>query len=319
MSAGPDEDLVLRSLVPANAAGTPLLDYLAARFRYHDRAGWQRELDARRLTVDGRPASAALPLLARSEIVYRKAHREPWVDDRIAVLHEDRTLLVVDKPAHLPMHADGPFVGATLIARLRAQRCEPDLGLVHRLDRETSGVCVLARTPDARAALQRQFEAGAVAKAYHAVVRGQAPDRFVADGPIGRARDSAIALRRAVGEHAIDTRPARTEFTAIARGPAATLLRCVPHTGRTHQIRVHLEHAGFPILGDRLYGRADADYLAFVRAVKRAGDVRQVDADGPGRQLLHASALTFAHPDGGARVTFTAPDPPELASWLAAT
>jgi 23S rRNA pseudouridine1911/1915/1917 synthase len=197
------------------------------------------------------------------------------------------------------------------------RRGEPALSLVHRLDRETSGVCVVARTPAARAALQRQFELGTVAKVYHAVVAGHAPDRFVADGAIGHARDSAVALRRAVGERALDPRSARTEFEALARGPAATLLRCVPHTGRTHQIRVHLEHAGFPVLGDKLYGRSDADYLEFVRAVKHAGDVRRIATAGPHRHLLHAAALTIEHRDGGARVTFTAPDPPELARWLA--
>ncbi len=309
------DELVLRSRVPPAAAGSNLLEYLETRFPYLDRAGWLAEIAAGRLAVDGRPATAAARLAARAEVAYRKRHREPFAATSIVVLHEDEHVLVVDKPSHLPMHADGPFVRATLIHRLRERRGEPTLGLVHRLDRETSGVCVLARTAAARASLHRQFEHGEVAKVYHAVVAGHPPDAFVVDGAIGRARASTVALRRAVGELAVDPRPASTRFTAVARGAVATLVRCEPLTGRTHQIRVHLEHAGFPILGDKLYGRSDEQYLAFVRAVKSANDSRRVADGGPDRQLLHAAALAFEHPTAGA-VRFVAPDPPELARWL---
>lgn len=310
------EPLILRSRVAADADGSSLLDYLVARFPYHDRERWQQEVAAGRVVLAGVRASGSERVRTGDTLAYHKIHREPWVDDHIPVLHEDAALLVVDKPAHLPMHADGPFVKATLVALLRARTGEQQLSLVHRLDRETSGVCVLARTAAARAALHEQFERGAVAKAYLAVVRGAVAGDFEVAAPIGRARDSRIALRRATGSAALDPRPARTRFVLVERTTGCSLLRCEPHTGRTHQIRVHLESAGHPILGDKLYGHPDDHYLAFVQSVKRSGDPRAATTAGPDRQLLHASSLTFVHPGSGTRVSFAAPLPALFEDWL---
>jgi RluA family pseudouridine synthase len=312
----PDDVLVLRSRIPADAHGEALLDYLARRFPYHDRERWRRELADRRVLLAGAVAAPDARVRGGSELAYHKLHREPWVERRIDVLHDDDAVLVVDKPAHLPMHADGPFVRNTLVHLLRERCAAPALSLVHRLDRETSGVCVLARDDAARAALHAQFERGDVAKVYVAVVRGVVAHDFTVDAPIGRARRSEITLRRATGDAAEHAQPATTHFRVLAHGPAATLLRCEPRSGRTHQIRVHLESAGHPVLGDKLYGEPDAHYLAFVRAVKRTGDAREVAGHGPDRHLLHASELTVQHPRTGATVHWTAPVPPEFERWL---
>lgn len=110
--------------------------------------------------------------------------------------------------------------------------------------------------------------------------------------------------------------PARTDFEVLRRLSDRALLACTPHHGRTHQIRVHLCHAGHPLLGDRLYGRSDAEYLAFVQAVKAGQDPRQVPPGQPSRQLLHASWLSFRHPADGRRCEFTAPLPAEMAAFL---
>ncbi len=308
--------LILKSRVPSNVRNQPLLDYLVARFPYHDRDHWAAEVRAGRLQVDARTAKVHDQVGAGTELAYTRNHQEPFVDDRIGVLHDDEALVVVDKPAHLPMHADGPFVRSTLIHLLRERLAAPDLSLVHRLDRETSGVCVLARTDPARTSLHAQFEQSRVQKSYLAVVRGRAEHDFVVDTPIGRARDSRITLRRAAGERADAPRPARTRFAVLAHGPNATLLRCEPETGRTHQIRVHLESVGLPVLGDKLYGRPDDDYLAFVKAVKASGDVRTIVTTEPDRQLLHAHSLGLLHPVSGAATTFTAPTPACFAQWL---
>jgi 23S rRNA pseudouridine1911/1915/1917 synthase len=255
-------------------------------------------------------------LRSGATLAWRKVHREPFAPTAVPVLFADADLLVVDKPAHLPMHADGPFVRSTLIHLLREQRQESDLGLVHRLDRETSGVCCLARTKAARRALQAAFAEGTVGKHYHAVVRGVVAAPFLCTQPIGRAPHSAIALRRAAGADAVAAQPARTEVIPEQVGAGVTLVRCVPHTGRTHQIRVHLEAAGHAIVGDKLYGRPDADYLAFVARVKNNGDARLVPPGECDRQLLHASELTLPHPATGERCTFRAPLPASFLSWL---
>jgi RluA family pseudouridine synthase len=308
--------LVLRSRVPPQNGGQTLIGYLRTRFPYHDQAGWRAQIAAGRLSVDGVVASGDVRLRPGATVAYTRVAPEPFVDDRIDVLHEDEHLLVVDKPAHLPMHADGPFVQSTLVNLLRQRRREAGLHLVHRLDRETSGVCVLPRTPAARAALHAQFAGSNVRKEYAAVVHGVVASDFRSDLAVGRARDSTVPMRRAAGERASAGLPACTCFAVLARGSAATLLRCEPRTGRTHQIRVHLEAAGHPIVGDKLYGRTDEQFLAFVRAVKESKDARRVPGIVPDRQLLHATALSFVHPATGEPVTFRSPPPPLFAEWL---
>lgn len=313
----PSDDLELRSRVPPRFDGVRLLEYLLQRFPYLDRAGWQREIEAGRLTRNGRPLAAADLLAAGHRLCYRRAHTEPPVDDTITVLHDDASIVVVRKPAHLPMHADGPFIRHTLIHLLQTRLSAPDLQLVHRLDRETSGLCVLARSAAARDHLRQQFAAGTVHKAYLALVRGVADADFDVELPIGRSAVSRISLRRAAGDQAIEAKPAHTRFELLRRGAGWSLLRCLPRTGRTHQIRVHLESAGLPILGDKLYGRPDADYLGFVQRVKAGGSAQQVDDGGPGRQLLHAAELVFTHPARSDRVQFVDDLPADFEPWLA--
>ncbi|MCU0865204.1 MAG: RluA family pseudouridine synthase [Planctomycetes bacterium] len=306
----------LSSRVPAACAGEALIDYLSARFRYLDRAGWQSEIAAQRVLIDGKSVRADLRLRAGATLTYLRVHVEPWADLGFTIVHQDDELIVVDKPAHLPVHGDGPFVRNTLIHRLRERLGAPALHLTHRLDRETSGICVLARTASAQRSMRLQFEQGQVEKTYRAVVRGRVDSPFVCNLPIGRARQSRIALRRAAGEAIDEPQAATTRFYPEAAGPAASLLRCEPATGRTHQIRVHLEAHGTPILGDKLYGRPDEDYLAFVARVKNSGDAR-VGVDGePDRHLLHASVLRCLHPATGLAVEFTAPLPPAFGDWL---
>ena len=157
---------------------------------------------------------------------------------------------------------------------------------------------------------------GSVAKAYLAPVRGEVANDFAVEAPIGHCAHSSIALRRSAEPDARAPRPARTDFFLQQRYPGVTLLRCVPHTGRTHQICVHLELAGHALLGDKLYGRPDAEYLDFVTRVKNGGDAREVAAGEPNRQLLHAAELAFDDPVTGVRVHFTLALPDDFAIWL---
>ena len=312
----PANPLALRCRVAPKDAGSTLVNYLAARFRYLSAAAWREAIAAGSVQVNDRAATPDQRLAAEARITYWRQHAEPWVDTNYTIVHEDTHLVVVDKPAHLPVHADGPFVRNTLVHLLRTDLAAPELDLVHRLDRETSGLCLLARNPASQRALRAQFAAGKVHKCYRAVVRGIVRADFTASEPIGRAVDSSISLRRATGDRAAAPQPASTRFEVEAHGPAATLLRCLPTTGRTHQIRVHLEAHGAPILGDKLYGRPDADYLAFVARVKASGDARGGAADEPDRQLLHAAELGITHPHSGAAMVFTAPLPDVFEQWL---
>ncbi|MBK8096599.1 MAG: RluA family pseudouridine synthase [Planctomycetes bacterium] len=302
--------------MPPWGDGQPLLEYLCRRFPYLDRDGWLQAIAERRLTIRGAIAHAGQPLRRGDPVTYRRAHREPPVVTEVPILHQDADLVVAAKPAHLPMHADGAFIRNTLVHLLQ-QRLDPALRLVHRLDRETSGVIVAARTRTAADHLLAQFAAGTVGKQYLAVVRGVVADPVLTvDGPIGRASGSAISLRRAVvAATAADATPARTTFAVLHRGEHHTVLRCTPATGRTHQIRVHLEHVGHPLLGDLLYGQPDHAWLEFVHRVKAGGDPQAPRPDGTTRQLLHASSLTFVHPGATSATTWHSRPPADWLQW----
>ena len=317
------DETVLQSRVPPTAAGQRLDEWLAARFRYQDLAQWRAEIAAGRLQRNGRVAAAGDRLQRDDLVAYRPVHREPAANLAIELLHDEPAFVVVAKPAHLVAHADGAFVQNTffrVLERLFAARGEkPRLALAHRLDRETSGVLVVAKTKAASRALQLQFGAGRVAKEYLAVVQGVVEqDRLVLDGPIGRDPGSVISIRRAVvAADSADARAACTEIEVLERLRRHTLVRAIPRTGRTHQIRVHLAHAGHPVAGDKLYGQSDDGYLEFVRHVKAGGDAGWGGRLGPTRHLLHAGVLEIDHPEHGARLRFEAPVPDDLTGFVA--
>lgn len=313
---------VLRSLVPAAAAGRPLLDWLAGRFGYFDARGWARELAAGRITRNGAPAAPEARLDAGDEIVFRPAAPHAADTAPPAILYADGDLVVVDKPAHQVVQAASAFavsllpaVAAALAPAAGADRLEP----VHRLDRETSGVLVLARHGAAAAALRRQFDAGEVHKQYVAVVHGRvaaAASRIV--GAIGRAPGSAVRARRAVVPAGTPgARHAETDLVVEQRLAAHAVLRITPRTGRTHQIRVHLEHAGHAIVGDKLYGQADGRYLAYVQHLRSGGDPAWPGQAAAPRLLLHAHRLWCRHPRG-TPLHVEAPVPAALQVFVAA-
>jgi len=226
----------------------------------------------------------------------------------IELLFADSEVLVVNKPAGMTVHPAPAHPRSTLVDALVVRfpeliamadadgRTRP--GIVHRLDKETSGVMVVARTPFARMALSQQFKQRAVNKFYLAIVRGTvARERFTIMRPLGRHPTE----RKRMSIHSRHPRAALTQFRVLQRFGGATLLGVRPETGRTHQIRVHLAAAGHPCLGDPLYGGAR----------KAAG------GEWPeGRQALHALSLTIAHPRSGERLEFIAPIPDDMRRFI---
>ena len=317
----PDET-VLQSKVPQHQAGKTLSDYLSNRFRYQTREAWDKLIIAGKVTLNRKPALPLQPLQKGDLVSYSVILKEPPVDKNIQILHEEESFLVASKPGQLPSHADGNFIKNTFIylitETLRDKGWKGDVRLVHRLDRETSGLMVVAKTREAHLNLTRQFEAGSVEKEYLAVARGQiSGGKFEVNGAIGRDSASQISVRqKVVPESTPFSKPSLTYFEKIQDLKDATLLRCVPKTGRTNQIRVHLDSTDHPIIGDKLYGRTDEQFLAFISHVKAGGDPAYPGQMEVPRHLLHAGKLTFDHPTTGKPVTFESTLPPDMRGYI---
>ncbi len=216
------------------------------------------------------------------------------------VVYEDEDVLVINKPAGLVVHpGNGNWQGTLLNALLHhcATLAElPRAGIVHRLDKDTSGLLMVAKTLQAQTDLVRQLQARTVKRDYLAVVHGLVTDVGEVEAPVGR--DPRSRTRMAVVRSG---RPALTRYKVIRRFAGATLLECSLATGRTHQIRVHMQSLGHPLLGDPVYGgsRGGGSRVAPIR-----------------RQALHATRLEFMHPVSGARKCFSAPPPQDIVALL---
>jgi 23S rRNA pseudouridine1911/1915/1917 synthase len=221
---------------------------------------------------------------------------------RLVIAYEDDQLLIIDKPAGLVVHpGSGNWSGTMLNALLH--HCPrlaqvPRAGIVHRLDKDTSGLLAVAKTIAAQTHLVRQLAARTVGRTYHALVAGDVERGAQVDAPIGRhpVHRTRMAVTRS-------GRDARTSYRPLERFGSATLLECKLDTGRTHQIRVHLASIGHPLLGDPVYGRRGAEPPAGIAQLKR--------------QALHAQRLELEHPASGQRLAWISPLPDDLERVLA--
>lgn len=288
------------------------LDAWLARMRpEHSRARWQALIREGHVRVnDALPRKPGIVLKGGEIVAYDIPPPEPArltaEEIPLEVLYEDDAILVINKPPGLvvhpaPGHATGTLVNALLhhCGSLPRMGAEERPGLVHRLDRDTSGVMVVAKTEEALRNLAAQFKQRLVRKEYVALVWGRPQpasgtiETLVGRHPVHRKKMSA---RPKVG------RPAITRYETLWTGRAVSLLRVRIETGRTHQIRVHLAYRGHPVVGDAQYGRARRGLLPME----------------PMRQMLHAERLAFAHPTTGQEVEFYAPWPADMRQLLQA-
>jgi len=270
------------------------------------------------LTQESRPGRR-LKHGTRVVVIIPPEHRLPGptaTSGEVVALYEDDVCVAIDKPAMLPVHPSGRHASDTLIQRMHARH--PELlerglapRLCHRLDRETSGIVLIAKDPRHHTELSRQFEQREVEKEYLAIVRG-APvdDSGSIELPIGPARASAVRLKMAMQA---DGLPARTDWRVVERRPDHTLLGVQLFTGRQHQIRVHLAAIGHPIVGDKIYGYDDLYFQKSVADELTADDWRALELP---RQALHHHRLVFRSPATGDRVEVVAPLPADLAEFL---
>ncbi|HZH04822.1 MAG TPA: RluA family pseudouridine synthase, partial [Myxococcaceae bacterium] len=241
---------------------------------------------------------------------------EPQTPTEVGEVYRDEALLVVDKPAGLPIHPTARYHRGTLVGLLREKygpgfQADP----AHRLDRETSGLVVCARTTEVSRRLMRAFASGQVDKSYLGICEGWPPEEvFEVDAPIA---EGGAQVRIAVRIDPLVGKASRTRFTVLRRfereGALFTLLEAKPFTGRQHQIRVHLRHAGFPLVGDKIYG-PDEGY--FDRFSKHCLETEAWVRLRLPRHALHAATVGFDHPFTGQPVSFEAPLPEDLRTFL---
>mgnify|MGYP001243343266 CR=1 FL=1 len=280
---------------------------LAAAMPDFSRMQWQRLIMDKRVMVNGRIVTKASLRLNGGERV--TAVIPPIVETGLIaenipldICYEDRDLLVVNKPAGMITHPSqtneqGTLVNAVLYhyPNLEGIGGERRPGIVHRLDKHTSGLIIIARNDRALWFMQDQFKKRTIQKKYLALVEGQIqPPAALIDAPIGRDPNNRKKMAVIPPNVSAMARSARTRYETVTRYDHFTLVACAPLTGRTHQIRVHLAYVGYPIVCDHIYGRRKKSFA----------DLR--------RHFLHAAELTFRRPSDNTEITVTAPLPPEL-------
>ncbi len=300
-SAAPD---LHRLEVPPECAGLRLDQALAKLLPQYSRARLTGWIHQSRVTVDGKSAAPRAKLRGGEQLLVEPALSPEETAFRpqampLDIVHEDDTLMVINKPAGLVVHPGSGNWEGTLLNALLAHAPElatvPRAGIVHRLDKDTSGLLVIARTLTAQTDLVRQLQARSVSREYRAVVHGHVARDGRIEGAIGR--DPRSRTRMAI---TTTGKPAITHYTVLERFAHASVLACRLETGRTHQIRVHLQKLGHPIWGDPVYGKRNAPATPRFQ-----------------RQALHAEKLALTHPLTGKIVHWQVPLPEDMRQLIA--
>ena len=294
----------LSATVPASMGGRRLDQALARLFPQYSRSRLQAWLKSGHVRLDGAAALGKIPVTggervdlappAAPEAAPARAQRMP-----LKVVFEDRDLIVIDKPAGLVVHPGAGVPDRTLLNALLAHApslaAVPRAGIVHRLDKDTSGLLVVAKNVEAQAQLAAQLASRSMRRTYLAVVQGDPPASGTIDAPVGR--DARVRTRMTVSRRG---KEARTGYRVLERFGRAALVECRLETGRTHQIRVHFQHIRHPLVGDPVYRRGTRHVVAFPR------------------QALHACELSLMHPRSGKHMTWRAKPPRDMQQLLEA-
>jgi 23S rRNA pseudouridine1911/1915/1917 synthase len=309
--SGRDDSLIIDHTLPSQR----LDSYLRTKFPAASRGSIKRLIEEGHIKVNGQIVKPTHTPRAGDRVQVhwpeaRPAEAKPE-DIPLDILYEDERLLVLNKPAGLVVHPAAGNEEHTLVNAL-LHHCEGQLsgiggvarpGIVHRLDKETSGCLVVAKQDETHVALSAQFAGRTVEKIYRAILCGVLP-REKGEVHAAIARHSSHRKRMAVNNDM--GREARTSYHVIERLNSATLAEAMLHTGRTHQIRVHFQHLGYPLVGDRTYGN---------RQNQKLEDLTNYSAP---RVMLHAFRLAFIHPRSGKRINFEAPVPADFEDALSA-
>ncbi len=312
----------LRLTVGGDEDGLRLDRFLARRCTWRSRTKIEQLIEHGRVELEGRSARPSRKVHGGETVIVHLPRPKREVDLReraplndLTILFEDDGLIAVDKPPGIPVHPAGRLLEETVITRLHERFAGSGVvpKLCHRLDLETSGVLLVAKSDAVAAEMGRQMRRRETTKEYLAIVHGVVEDdEFEVDAPLGDHPASLVRKRRAVVP---DGSPSKTGVKVERRFRDFTLVRCRLFTGRRHQIRCHLHHAGHPIVGDKVYGLDEEFFLAYYENRLDATMVRRLLLP---RQALHAARLVVSHPKSRAPLEITAPLPRDLEEFLAA-
>ncbi len=337
-----EDTFLMKWTVEACEAGLRLDRFLKQKYRKLSREVLKRYICEGRVALNHqptkvtKPAKAAKPsrVLRVNDTVYVLSVRgnEPEVNFDYQILFEDKDILVINKPANLPMHPSGRYFFNTLLTQLRIENSnevsqDRDYFVVHRIDRETSGVVVLCKNKESAAVMVDQFCDRVPQKEYLAIVRGNVTEsHFRITAPLARDPRANIKLKMKVVEMGSNGRPLYLHEDSVLDADTEVFLerqleskkysvvRVKLHTGRQHQIRIHMEHAGYPLAGDKLYGAAESVFFDNLYH-KKTGILVE-----PGvcldRHALHAAKLSFPHPRTSTPMEFSTDLPEDLEKFL---
>lgn len=327
-----DEKAVVTVLrVPPESSGMRLDRFVQSQLKRTSRTRAQVIIDNSAFARDGRALRPGGRVRAE-QLVF--LWRPPWDEARVAgelpILYEDDQLIAIDKPAHVPVHPTARYYRSTVVKMLEEQRPDGRMFLAHRLDKETSGALLLSKTPEADRHVKKQFagidpetdrpaKARLVDKTYQAIVHGwPEQDGFTVSLPLEEDSASRLRVKMRVAERG--GLASTTVVRVIERrrravdGRRYALVECDLHTGRQHQIRVHLSALGFPLVGDKLYGDDEERHARGSDNALTEEDLAQLELP---RHALHAQTLELLHPTRGDRVRIEAPLARDLAQFLA--
>jgi 23S rRNA pseudouridine1911/1915/1917 synthase len=315
---GEKQKITLTCEVDAYRSGWTIVRFLAHRFKYHTAERWASRVDGGWVLLNGTRVSRDSAVKKGDSVTYTIFHSEPEVDLRYEIVYEDEHLLAISKSGNIPVHACGVYIRNTLIATLKNIYGE-SLNLAHRLDRETSGLTLLTKSAEAARVLGKMFEKGEVSKLYTAVVHGRVREAsFEVNAPIGKVMEELPARPdRLLESDLVDDgpryatrrrvdlergKPAVTRFEVERYVGDCTIVRAIPLSGRTNQIRVHLDYVGHPVVGDKVY------------KPRRPSGADELIS----RQALHCRELRFTHPVEREIMRLEAPYPEDFVKLVEA-
>ena len=304
--------------VPRSAAGQTVLQYYSTRYRHSNEPEWREKIESGQVLLNGERVFAETILQLGQKLAY---HRPPWSEPTVPlsfeIIYEDRDLLEIAKPAGLPVLPGGGFLENTLLWQIKKIYPQNPPVPIHRLGRGTSGLLLLAKSALAKSSLNRQMRTNStrkqtgdrVQKVYLAKVNnGMIPDRFTVTNPIGKVPHPLLGYiygATSTGKYA------HSECQVVKRNPDSTIIQVTILTGRPHQIRIHLAAAGFPLMGDPLYG------VGGIPQIKQNTNTQslafgEIAVPGDCGYHLHAYRLAFSHPRSNERIDLICPPPVSL-------